>query len=321
MRSNRVRRIYNNPNSLDSESFNYNYNTDGGSNGGDFNARLSSLEQQLNQRDSSQIDPSIDCQTIGFNPTGCNDFDPCGPTQNQPCFPRRPPIIFDGYKLFYKCGIFYILPETQHTDFYRFIYLSTARKWAYQPIHPITLEPMDPNFDQPMYYYSFISGKGWSLIPNDPTYPQDPSPHTIVGYAYVYLGGYGYCYVPSAPCFPQYCPPDPCNPFPPTCPPCQPSPCPPPCPPNWQPGCPTPNPCPSVCMDKILVFDFNYYNPYINGAYYPYYYDASANGTSGNDPIYRYPFYIENANPINIVPFIAGGVGYILPFNNNQVEV
>lgn len=335
MRSNRVRRIYvnnSNPNSLDSESFYRDQNDNFGLGNIDVNSRLSNLESHLDSMNfSSSKQGNYGMESEGGSnwhhggqmqhcPDQVDTFNPCGTSQNQPCFPRRPPIIFDGYKLFYKCGIFYILPETQHTDFYRFIYLSSARKWTYQPIHPITLEPIDPNYDQPIYYYTYLNGKGWSLVPNDPTYPQDPSPHTIVGYAYVFLQGCGFCYVPAAPCIPQYHPDpnNPCNPCPsPTYNPCD------PCHPTQpiQPCYPTPNPCPTVCTDKILVYDFNYYNPYITNAYFPYYYNAFANGNPGNDPIYRYPYYIENANPNNVVPFIAGGVGYILPYNNNTVEV
>jgi hypothetical protein len=258
---------------------------------------------------------------------------------SNPFFPRRPPIIFDGYRLLFKSGYYYLIPDGQGNDYYKFLYLSTSRKWAYQPVNPITLESIDPTFDQPLYYYMNVIGYGWGLVPNDPSYAPDPDPHTISGYQYILVTNYGYCYVPNnstcnVPYSPYPCPPNPCPPNP--CPPNPPihshRPCKPHCNKNdshctdKNECCPEANDDPCINRDKIYVFDFNYYNPYVvivngntTGAYYPYYYNAYANGVY--NPYYKYPFYIEGANPCNVVPFIGGGVGYILPDNNDVYEV
>jgi hypothetical protein len=197
--------------------------------------------------------------------------------------PRRPVIIFDGYRSYYDplTQHWYVEPESSaHTDVYRFRYNSTSnvQKYVYEQVDPsnrIVVLPSTQN--QPHLYYTFVPEYGWSLCNVDITFDADVSPHTINGYEYKQTTSYGWCYVPVS-------------------------------------G-PAANNGTTASYDKIIVFGFTYYNPYITTGYYPFYYNNGVTTT------WQYPYALREVSTAHIIPLTNNGVGYLLPDNSEVKEL
>ncbi len=232
-----------------------------------------------------------------FPPAPFPPFPPAPTPFPAPSYIRYPPIIPNGYNVYFNAFNYYYYMEptsSPNVDVYNFHYSQTLEKWIYVPCDPInrTIELLStPN--HPIFYYAFVPSYGWGLIPDTPSFAADIDPWTITNFQYIFITGYGYCYVPLA-----------------------------------SPPTPTPNPDVCTSYDKMVSFNFNYYNPYNT-----YYYDWSTTtyGYSGTydsylynpspSSVYSYPFSMYSIPTCKTVPLTNGSVGYLLPDDNKTYEV
>jgi hypothetical protein len=128
---------------------------------------------------------------------------------------RKPPIIFDGYSIWFRkilingvpSAFWFLVPDTaMNSQVYRFSFNISAGKYVYEPVVPVDFAQIYPATPRDSanitYIYDHIPDHGFSLIPYLHL-GKAPVPFNILGYRYTKIhlaSGEAYCYVPGSSC-------------------------------------------------------------------------------------------------------------------------